>query len=85
MITRSQYLVFLEPKLSNIWHEAFPARPVEYTAFCNVRTTRKRTVTDAKTGETVEIVTIDRTVCPSKALTVKGESTYILHPMNIKV
>ena len=50
-ITRSQYLVFLEPKLSNIWHEAFPARPVEYTAFCNVRTTRKRLVTDAKTGD----------------------------------
>ena len=51
MITRSQYLVFLEPKLSNIWHEAFPARPVEYTGFVNVRTTRKRTVTDAKTGD----------------------------------
>jgi hypothetical protein len=51
MITRSQYLVFLEPKLSNIWHEAFPARPIEYTGFVNVRTTRKRTVTDAKTGD----------------------------------
>lgn len=51
MITRSQYLVFLEPKLSNIWHEAFPARPIEYTAFVNTRTTRKRTVTDAKTGD----------------------------------
>ena len=51
MITRAQYLVFLEPKLSNIWHEAFPARPIEYTAFANVRTTRKRTVTDAKTGD----------------------------------
>src|SRR3990172_6509166 len=50
-ITRSQYLVFLEPKLSNIWHEAFPGRPVEYTAFCNVRSTRKRLVTDAKTGD----------------------------------
>jgi len=51
VITRSQYLVFLEPKLSNIWHEAFPARPIEYTGFVNVRTTRKRTVTDAKTGD----------------------------------
>lgn len=51
MITRAQYLVFLEPKLSNIWHEAFPARPIEYTGFVNVRTTRKRTVTDAKTGD----------------------------------
>ena len=51
MITRAQYLVFLEPKLSNIWHEAFPARPIEYTAYCNTRTTRKRTVTDAKTGD----------------------------------
>ena len=51
MITRAQYLVFLEPKLSNIWHEAFPARPLEYPAFVNVRTTKKRTVTDAKTGD----------------------------------
>jgi len=51
MITRAQYLVFLEPKLSNIWHEAFPARPIEYTSWANVRTTRKRTVTDAKTGD----------------------------------
>lgn len=51
MITRSQYLVFLEPKLSNIWHEAFPARPVEWTAFLNVRTTRKAKITDAKTGD----------------------------------
>jgi hypothetical protein len=50
-ILRSQYLVFLEPKLSNIWHEAFPARPTEYTAYVNMRTTRKRAVTDAKTGD----------------------------------
>lgn len=50
-ITRSQYVVFLEPKLSNIWHEAFPARGLEYPAFTNVRSTRKKTITDAKTGD----------------------------------
>lgn len=50
-ITRSQALVLLEPKLSNIWHEAYPKRPVEYTAFVNVRTTRKKTITDFKLSD----------------------------------
>jgi Mu-like prophage major head subunit gpT len=48
MITRAQALVLLEPKLSNIWHDAFPSRPIEYTTFANIRETRKRTVTDYK-------------------------------------
>lgn len=47
-LTRDQAIVLLEPKLSNIWHDAYPAQPVEYTAFCNIRTTRKATVTDYK-------------------------------------
>lgn len=41
-------MVLLEPKLSNIWHDAYPSQPVEYTAFTNVRTTQKATVTDFK-------------------------------------
>jgi hypothetical protein len=50
-ITRSQALSLLEPKLSNIWHEAYPQRPVEYTSFVNVRSTRKRVVTDFKLSD----------------------------------
>lgn len=50
-ITRSQALLLLEPKLSNIWHEAYPARPVEYTAFLNIRETKKATVTDFKLSD----------------------------------
>ena len=50
-ITRAQALVLLEPKLSNIWHEAYPARPVEYTAFLNIRDTKKATVTDYKLSD----------------------------------
>ena len=50
-ISRAQALVLLEPKLSNIWHEAYPHRPVEYTSFCNIRTTRKATVTDFKLAD----------------------------------
>jgi hypothetical protein len=50
-ITRSQALSLLEPKLSNIWHEAYPQRPVEYTAFVNVRETKKKTVTDYKLAD----------------------------------
>ena len=47
-ITRAQALVLLEPKLSNIWNEAYPRRPVEYTSFVNIRVTKKATVTDFK-------------------------------------
>ena len=47
-ITRAQFQVLLEPKISNIWNEAYPQRAVEYTAFCNMRTTGKATVTDYK-------------------------------------
>src|SRR2546423_1441948 len=45
-LTRAQVLVLLEPKLSNIWNDAYPVVPVEYTAFVNTRTTKKATVTD---------------------------------------
>ena len=51
MITRAQATVLLEPKLSNIWNEAYPQRPVEYTAFVNVRETKKATLTDYKMGD----------------------------------
>jgi hypothetical protein len=50
-ITRAQALVLLEPKLSNIWHEAYPSQPVEYTAFCNMRETKKAKVTDYKLSD----------------------------------
>src|SRR6185369_4229142 len=47
-ITRDQAVVLLEPKLSNIWHDAYPIVPVEYTAYFNIRTTKKATITDYK-------------------------------------
>ena len=47
-ITRAQALVLLEPKLSNIWHDAYPIVPVEYTAYVNTRTSKKATTTDYK-------------------------------------
>ena len=47
-IVRSQFQILLEPKISNIWNEAYPQRAVEYTAYVNVRTTGKATVTDHK-------------------------------------
>src|SRR3989304_2924476 len=50
-ITRSQAISLREPKLSSIWHEAYPQRPVEYTSFVNVRSTRKKTVTDYKLSD----------------------------------
>jgi len=47
-ITRQQFISLLEPKYSNIWNEAYPQRAVEYTAYVNIRTTGKATVTDHK-------------------------------------
>jgi len=47
-ITRGQFPLLLEPKISNIWNEAYPQRAVFYTAFVNVRTTGKASVTDYK-------------------------------------
>lgn len=47
-LTRAQDLVLLEPKISNIWHEAYPAVAVEYTAYTNTRTANKATITDHK-------------------------------------
>jgi len=38
-------------QLSNIWHEAYPHRPVEYTSFVKVRSTRKAQVTDSKMAD----------------------------------
>src|SRR3990170_6725639 len=50
-MTCAQAISLLEPKLSSIWHEAYPQRPVEYTSFVNVRSTRKKTVTDYKLSD----------------------------------
>jgi hypothetical protein len=47
-ITRGQFIALLEPKISNIWNEAYPQRAVEYTSFVNLRTTGKANVTDHK-------------------------------------
>lgn len=45
-ISRAQALVLLEPKLSRIWFDAIQKRPVEWTRFVNIRSTRKATITD---------------------------------------
>lgn len=51
MITRAQAIPLLEPKISNIWNEAYPQRPVEYTSFVNIREAKKRTITDYKMSD----------------------------------
>lgn len=45
-ITRAQAQVLLEPKLSAIQNDTLQRRPLEWTSFLNVRTTKKATVTD---------------------------------------
>ena len=76
--TRAQAVLLLEPKISNWWHEGYPKRDVEYTSFCNIRVTKKATVTDAKMtgfgnlrlkGEGENIVYDDPIMGQSKAYT----------------
>ena len=45
-ISRAQALVLLEPKLSRIWFDAVQKRPVEWTRYVNIRSTKKATITD---------------------------------------
>ena len=45
-ITRAQAQVLLEPKLSAIWNDALERRPLQWTKWLNVRSTKKATVTD---------------------------------------
>jgi hypothetical protein len=47
-ITAAEFQLFLEPKLSNIWHDAFPAKESVFSRVMNVRPMNKNTITDAK-------------------------------------
>lgn len=44
-ITRAQALVLLEPKLSEIWNEAYPRHEAEYVRYVNLMTAQKATIT----------------------------------------
>jgi hypothetical protein len=46
--TAAEFALFLEPKLSNIWHNAFPTQESKYSRVMNVRDMNKNTITDAK-------------------------------------
>lgn len=45
MITRAQALVLLEPKLSEIWNDTYPAHAAEYVKVVNLMDTKKATIT----------------------------------------
>ncbi len=47
-ITRAQFQILLEPKLRNIWNEGWPRRPLEYTRFLNIGSSKKAQETDFK-------------------------------------
>jgi len=77
-MTRAQFSALLEPKLSNIWNEAFPQRPLEWKGYMNVRTANKAVVTDLKMsdfgslnlkGEGSDIIYLDATGTQTKTYT----------------
>jgi hypothetical protein len=47
-VTRAQFQILLEPKLRNIWNENYPERPIEYTRFLNISSSKKAQETDYK-------------------------------------
>src|SRR6185295_18336261 len=47
-LTRAQALLLLEPKISNLWNEAYPNQPVEWPQYLNTRQAKKATITDFK-------------------------------------
>ena len=46
--TPQEFADLLEPKLSNIWHDAFPGRESVFSSLFNIRDMNKMTITDAK-------------------------------------
>jgi hypothetical protein len=46
--TAQEFQDFLEPKLSNIWHDAFPGFESKFAQVYNIRDMPKNTITDAK-------------------------------------
>ncbi len=50
-INRAQFMLLLEPKISNIWNEQYPAYAVEWPSYLNVRSTQKATITDYKMSD----------------------------------
>lgn len=49
-ITATQFLLFMEPGLRNIWHESWPPRELQYVDVLNIGSMTKATETDAKLG-----------------------------------
>ncbi len=47
-ISRAMLANLLEPKLSNVWMEAYPQRSIEWATLFNTRSTQKATITDYK-------------------------------------
>ena len=47
-MTRAAFMALMEPKLSNIWFNAYPQRPIEWPTFLNTRTGGKAQITDHK-------------------------------------
>ena len=46
--TAQEFADLLEPKLSNIWHDAYPARESVFPQIMNIRDMNKMTITDAR-------------------------------------
>lgn len=47
-ITSTQFVLFLEPGIRNIWHESWPPRDLQYVDVLNIGSMAKATETDAK-------------------------------------
>jgi len=47
-VTAAEYASFLEPKLSNVWHDSFSVEESKFSRVFNMRDMNKNTITDAE-------------------------------------
>jgi hypothetical protein len=87
-ITATQFAIFMEPGLRNIWHESWPPRELQHPDVFNIGQMTKRTETDAKQAgfgpmtqqdEGEQIIYQDPTTAQQK------EYTYIVKASGYKI
>lgn len=87
-VTAAEFALFLEPKLSNIWHDAFPMEESKFAQVYNVRDMDKNTITDAKMagfGALQDQPDGDEVVFDDPIAPISKAYTYIVRALGYKI
>ena len=88
MITMTQYLLYAEPGLRNIWHESWPPRPQQHPDVFNIQSMSKMTETDAKQagfGPMTQQDEGEQIIYQDPTTTLHKDYTYIVKATGYKV